>query len=68
MTTDDPRDGDVEPGEGERVWEVGWEGHTRAQRERLARLPLWEKLEWLEEAQRVVEHLAKQRGADDPRR
>ena len=50
---DDPRD--------ERVWERGWEGHELAQRRRMARLTLAEKLEWLESAQRMVLHL--RRGA-----
>ena len=35
-------------------WERGWEGHDRGQRRRIARLPLTEKLRWLEEAQRVL--------------
>ncbi len=46
-------------------WEAGWEGHESAQRRRLARLSLAEKLEWLEAAQRIVEHLGRARGADD---
>ena len=41
----------------EHGWERGWDGHERAQRRRLAKLPLIAKLEWLEEAQRVIEHL-----------
>ena len=41
----------------ERLWESGWQGHTLAQRRRLARLSLAEKLRWLEEAQRLVGHL-----------
>lgn len=41
----------------EHLWERGWEGHERAQRRRMARLPLWEKLAWLEEAERLVRHL-----------
>jgi hypothetical protein len=41
----------------DRTWEVGWEGHERAQRERLARLPLAVRLEWLEEMQRVIERM-----------
>jgi len=40
-----------------REWERGWEGHDRAQRQRIARLSLIEKLEWLESAQRVLRHL-----------
>jgi len=46
---EDPRD--------EREWERGWEGHELAQRRRMARLTLAEKLEWLESAQRLVFHL-----------
>ncbi len=43
-----------------RVWEQGWEDHNRLQLERLARLPLSEKLAWLEEAQRLVRHMRSQ--------
>lgn len=50
---EDPRD--------EREWERGWEGHERAQRRRMARLTLAEKLEWLENAQRLVFHLRGER-------
>jgi hypothetical protein len=42
-------------------WDSGWEEHRRAQRQRLARLPLIEKLRWLEEAQVVVENLERSR-------
>ena len=41
----------------ERRWETGWEGHALAQRRRMARLTMAEKLEWLESAQRLVAHL-----------
>ena len=44
-----------EPG----VWEQGWDGHETHQRERLARLPLSEKLRWLEEAHHLVLHLSR---------
>lgn len=47
---------DHEPG-AERTWERGWEGHVRAQRQRLAMLPLADKLRWLEEAQETAERL-----------
>ncbi len=47
---------DSEPPD-ERLWESGWESHTLAQRRRLGRLPLVEKLAWLEEAQRLVTRL-----------
>ena len=32
------------------TWEEGWSGHERAQFHRLAKLPLAEKLRWLDEA------------------
>jgi hypothetical protein len=40
------------------TWERGWEGHRAEQLRRLARLPLAEKLRWLEEAARTVRHLS----------
>ncbi len=52
MTPDDAR-----PEEGE--WEVGWDGHRDAQRRRIAKLSLVEKIRWLEEAQQLAEHLRK---------
>ena len=52
----------------ERVWEVGWEGHSLAQRKRLASLPLGEKLEWLESAHELVRRLARRpHGSAPPR-
>jgi hypothetical protein len=44
----------------ERHWERVWDGHELAQMRRLARLPLSEKLLWLEEAQRLVDQLRQQ--------
>jgi len=44
----------------ERAWERGWDEHQLAQLRRLARLPLPEKLAWLEEAHRVARHLRRQ--------
>lgn len=41
-------------------WDRGWEEHERRQRRRQARLSLAEKLEWLEEAQRLADFLASQ--------
>ena len=41
----------------DRVWESGWDGHAEAQRARIARLSLEEKLRWLEEAQHLLQHL-----------
>ena len=50
----------------QRVWERGWEGHAEAQRRRLAKLPLAQKLAWLEQADRVIRHLTAQgRGASE---
>jgi hypothetical protein len=57
--------------EEERGWDAGWEAHEIAQRRRLSRLTLTEKLEWLEEAQRLVLHLGRKRTqtrpTDEPR-
>lgn len=43
------------------AWDAGWEGHERAQRRRLAALPLTDKLRWLEEADELVRHLRRTR-------
>jgi hypothetical protein len=40
------------------VWERGWDGHETRQRERLSRVPLSEKLRWLEEAHHLLLHLS----------
>ena len=45
----------------ERIWEAGWDGHLDAQLRRMARLPLWEKIAWLEDAQRLAARLTAQR-------
>ena len=45
----------------ERLWESGWEEHTLAQRRRLARLPFAEKLQWLEDSQRLLGRLKRGR-------
>lgn len=47
-------------------WESGWESHRSAQAARLARLPFSDKLEWLEQAHRLVLQLARLRG-DKPK-
>ena len=49
------------PGSDERIWERGWDEHERMQMLRLARLPLPEKLAWLEEISQVAGHLARSR-------
>ena len=48
------------------TWEKGWDGHHEEQLRRLARLPLTEKLKWLEEADRVVRHLSGVTATDRP--
>jgi hypothetical protein len=40
------------------AWESGWAGHEAQQLRRLASLTLADKLEWLEEAQRLLRHLS----------
>ena len=45
------------------LWPRGWEGHESAQLQRMAELPFRLKLQWLEEAQRLVLQLSNQRGA-----
>lgn len=49
----------------ERLWESGWAEHTLAQRRRLARLPLAEKLQWLEDSQRLLDRLKRDRPAPE---
>lgn len=41
------------------LWEEAsdWESHKRAQLRRMAQLPLWDKLQWLEEAHFMALHL-----------
>jgi hypothetical protein len=46
----------------------GWARHGRDQRRRMARLPLTKKLRWLEEAQEIVDCLARRRGRRPSRR
>jgi hypothetical protein len=42
-------------------FDAGWEGHSLAQLRRLAQPTLIEKLEWLEQAQRMVEAMRRER-------
>ena len=48
------------------AWPVTWEAHDAEQRRRLAKLSLFEKFEWLEEAQEMVEQLAAARRQEEP--
>jgi hypothetical protein len=45
------------------LWPRGWDGHERAQLRRWAKLPLAEKLAWLEEAEELVLNLQRARQA-----
>ena len=47
--------------EAEAGWEAGWGAHERAQRRRMAALPLSEKLLWLEQSQRLATFLLRPR-------
>ena len=38
-------------------WERGWEEHQTMQLKRMARLSLSDKIEWLEQAHRLVRYL-----------
>jgi len=38
----------------ERVWEQGWEDHEICQLRRMAKLTFGQKLQWLEEAHKLV--------------
>lgn len=62
MTTEPSRGREQED---ERMWEEGWEGHQIALLRRLARLSFREKLDWLEEAHRLVIHLTGSRRSGD---
>lgn len=42
----------------EQSWEPGWSGHNQAQLLRFARLPLSQKLEWLEQAQELSNNIS----------
>jgi hypothetical protein len=52
--------------EADRSWTAGWEAHEAAQLRRLARLPLWQKLQWMEEMNRIIRHLRTQTPAPFP--
>lgn len=41
------------------AWDVGFDGHRRAQQLRLARMSFAEKLDWLEDAHELVKHLSR---------
>ena len=39
------------------AWDRGWAEHAEAQRRRIADLPLWVRIDWLEETQRMLARL-----------
>ena len=41
-------------------WDRGWDEHKKRQLQRLAQLSFSQKLDWLEEAHRIVDRLATQ--------
>lgn len=41
----------------EPAWDRGWAEHAEAQRRRIADLPLWVRIDWLEETQRMLARL-----------
>ncbi len=49
----------------EAAWEAGWRDHEIRQLRRLAGLTLAQKLEWLEQAHALVQHLASSRRHDE---
>jgi hypothetical protein len=49
--------------EDEHVWEDGWNGHELEQMRRLAKLSFPEKLQWLEDAHRMVMRMQEQQQA-----
>ena len=49
----------------DRLRESGWAEHTLAQRRRLARIPFAEKLQWLEDSQRLLDRLRRDRPAPE---
>ena len=48
------------------VWERGWDGHRLEQQRRTAALPLWIKIDWLEETQRLLRNLGRAPGQAGP--
>jgi hypothetical protein len=50
----------------DRSWPRGWEEHEADQLRRLARLPLWQKLQWLEEMNRIIRHMRSQNPVGPP--
>lgn len=60
MSESKDRGESVEPG-----WDRGWAEHAEAQRRRIADLPLWVRIDWLEETQRMLGRLRRVEG-DEP--
>jgi hypothetical protein len=49
----------------EDAWPVGWASHEQAQLRRMAKQPLWKKLLWLQEVNRIARRM--RRRQDHPR-
>ncbi len=47
-------------------WDPGFDGHAEAQRRRIAALPLWLKIEWLEETQRLLARMHRVDSSEGP--
>lgn len=48
----------------EDAWPVGWQSHELAQLRRLAKQPLWKKLLWLQEVNRIARYMRRRRSDD----
>jgi len=57
---------DIPQKSGDHGWDQGWNDHKRQQRRRMAALTLEQKLDWLEEAHRMVMQLQQQRAKVAP--
>lgn len=45
----------------EHLWEKGWSGHEKAQLRRMSRLSFEEKIKWMEEAQKMIQDMERQK-------
>ncbi|MBM3778761.1 MAG: hypothetical protein FJW23_11070 [Acidimicrobiia bacterium] len=50
------------------AWPQGWDGHAAAQRARWATLSLAERIDWLEQAQRLASDMGHGAGTGQPPR
>lgn len=47
----------------ESLWEIGWDGHEKAQLLRKSGLSFREKIKWLEGAQEFIQRLERKKGS-----